>query len=195
MEHSMSDHRIALLTVCGIAELPEHDMRGVTDVLSILDPDMPEPAAFGAWPTHRRHVLRFSDEIAERPGVVLPNARDVAAILDYGRGLAGHAGEKHLLVHCHMGMSRSTAAMAMLIAQSDPDLSGDAVFARVYDIRNRSWPNSLMVRLADEALGRDGDLFEAMRRLYGRQLVNFPTYAQSLRAIGRGAEVDLAITP
>lgn len=195
MEHSMSDHRIALLTVCGIAELPEHDMRGVTDVLSILDPDMPEPAAFGAWPAHRRHVLRFSDEIAERPGVVLPTARDIAAILDYGRGVADHAGEKHLLVHCHMGMSRSTAAMGMLIAQSDPDLSGDAVFARVYDIRNRSWPNSLMVRLADEALGRDGDLFEAMRRLYGRQLVNFPTYAQSLRAIGRGAEVDMAIAP
>ena len=51
----MSDHRISLLTVCGIAELPEHDMRGVTDVLSILDPDMPEPHAFGAWPAHRRH--------------------------------------------------------------------------------------------------------------------------------------------
>ena len=43
--------------------------------------------------------------------------------------------------------------MAMLIAQSDVSLSGDAVFARVYDIRKRSWPNSLMVRLADEALG------------------------------------------
>ncbi|HMN73605.1 MAG TPA: protein-tyrosine-phosphatase [Rhodoblastus sp.] len=191
----MSDHRISLLTVCGIAELPEHDMRGVTDVLSILDPDMPEPAAFAAWPTHRRQVLRFSDEIAERPGAVLPTARDVAAILGYGRGVATHPGDKHVLVHCHMGMSRSTAAMGMLIAQDEPDLSGDEVFARVYDIRKRSWPNSLMVRMADDALGRGGDLFEAMRRLYGRQLVNFPTYAQSLRAIGRGAEVDMAIAP
>ena len=42
----MADHRLSLLTVCGIAELPEHDMRGVTDVLSILDPTTPEPAAF-----------------------------------------------------------------------------------------------------------------------------------------------------
>jgi len=191
----MSDHRISLLTVCGIAELPEHDMRGVTDVLSILDPDMPEPTAFAAWPAHRRHVLRFSDEIAHRPGAVLPTELDVAAILRYGREIADHPGEKHLLVHCHMGMSRSTAAMAMLIAQDDPDLSGDAVFARVYDIRKRSWPNSLMVKLADAALRRDGDLYDAMRRLYGRQLVNFPTYAQSLRSIGRGAEVDIAITP
>lgn len=190
----MSDHRISLLTVCGIAELPEHDMRGVTDVLSILDPDMPEPAAFAAWPAHRRHVLRFHDEIASRPGGVLPRESDVAAILDYGRGIADHPGEKHLLVHCHMGMSRSTAAMGMLIAQDEPELTGDEVFERVFHIRKRSWPNSLMVRMADEALGRN-DLFEAMRRLYGRQLVNFPTYAESLRAIGRGAEVDMAIHP
>ena len=57
-----------------------------------------------------------------------------------------------------------------------------------------NFPDYDMVRMADAALGRDGDLFEGMRRLYGRQLINFPTYAQSLRAIGRGAEVDVAIT-
>ena len=191
----MADHRLSLLTVCGIAELPEHDMRGVTDVLSILDPTTPEPAAFSVWPAHPRHVLRFSDQIDPGPNVVLPTERDVAAILDYGRGVAAHPGDKHLLVHCHMGMSRSTAAMGMLIAQDNPDLDGDAVFERVLQVRKRSWPNSLMVRMADAALGRDGDLFEGMRRLYGRQLINFPTYAQSLRAIGRGAEVDMAITP
>mgnify|MGYP000849097167 FL=1 len=191
----MTEHGISLLTVCGIAELPEHDTRGVTDVLSILDPDMPEPAAFAAWPGHRRHVLRFHDQIHPAPGIVLPTERDVESILDYGRDIAGHPGDKHLLVHCHMGMSRSTAAMATLIAQGAPDLSGDEVFARVLEIRKRTWPNSLMVRMADKALGRGGDLYEAMRRLYGRQLVNFPTYGESLRAIGRGAEVDSAIHP
>lgn len=191
----MSDHRIALLTVCGIAELPEHDMRGVTDVLSILDPDMPEPDAFAAWPAHRRHLLRFNDQIDPGPNVVLPTERDIAAILDYGRGIAAHPGDKHLLVHCHMGMSRSTAAMATLIAQGEPNLSGDDVFSRVLAIRARTWPNSLMVRMADAALDRNGDLVAAMRRLYGRQLINFPTFGQSLRAIGRGAEVDMAIAP
>ena len=191
----MSDHRISLLTVCGIAELPEHDMAGVTDVLSILDPDMPEPVAFAAWPAHRRHLLRFNDQIDPGPGIVLPTDRDIAAILDYGRGIAAHPGDKHLLVHCHMGMSRSTAAMATLIAQGEPDLSGEEVFGRILEIRKRTWPNSLMVRMADAALDRNGDLVEAMRRLYGRQLIIFPTFGQSLRAIGRGAEVDMAIAP
>ncbi|MFT4098981.1 MAG: protein-tyrosine-phosphatase [Rhodoblastus sp.] len=194
-DQRLSQHRVSMLTVCGIAELPEHDMRGVTDVLSILDPDTPEPDAFGAWPAHRRQLLRFHDEIEARPGVALPTSNDVAAILDYGRAIAAHPGEKHVLVHCHMGMSRSTAAMAMLIALEEPGLSGDDVFARVHDIRKRAWPNSLMVRMADEALGRNGDLLAAMRRLYGRQLVAFPTFGQSLRAIGRGAEVDMATAP
>ncbi len=191
----MSLRLTSALAVCGIAELDAHTERGVTDVLSILDPDMPDPVAFDVWPAHRRTVLRFHDEIAPRPGVVLPDASDIEAILAYGRAVSAHPGEKHLLVHCHMGMSRSTAAMAMLLAQAEPDAINDAVFERVYAVRARSWPNSLMVRLADEALGRKGELFDAMRRLYGRQLVNFPTYAQSLRSIGRGAEVEMAIRP
>lgn len=192
----MSDHVLSMLTICGLAELDSRVADGgVTDVLSLLDPDMSDPAAFTGWPAARRTVLRFNDEIDPGPGIVLAGAQDIAAILAYGRKMATHPGEKHLLVHCHMGMSRSTAAMAMLLAQAEPETPADSVFERVHAIRPRSWPNSLMVRLADEALRRDGEMVEAVRRLYGRQLANFPTFADSLRSIGRGAEVDMAIAP
>ncbi|MFO1115825.1 MAG: protein-tyrosine-phosphatase [Beijerinckiaceae bacterium] len=183
------------LTVCGIAELDAHTSSGVTDVLTILDPDMPDPASFAAWPAHRRTILRFHDEIAPRPGVVLPTRKDMETILAYGRKLAGHPGEKHLLVHCHMGMSRSTASMATILAQAEPDTPSQAIFDRILAIRSRTWPNSLMVRMADELLGRKGTMIEATRRIYGRQLVNFPSFAESLRSIGRGAEVDSALAP
>lgn len=116
-------------------------------------------------------------------------------ILAYGRKLAGHPGEKHLLVHCHMGMSRSTASMATILAQAEPDTPSQAIFDRILAIRSRTWPNSLMVRMADELLGRKGTMIEATRRIYGRQLVNFPSFAESLRSIGRGAEVDSALAP
>lgn len=186
---------LSSLTVCGIAELDAHTTRGVTDVLTILDPDMPDPPAFAGWPAHRRTLLRFNDEIDPRPGIVLPTVKDIDAILAYGRALAGHPGDKHLLVHCHMGMSRSTAAMATLIAQAEPQTDADAIFERILSIRSRTWPNSLMVRMADEALGRRGSMMTAMRKIYGKQLVNFPTFGDSLRSIGRGAEVDMAIAP
>ncbi len=189
----MTRSLLSALTVCGIAELDVQTTRGVTDVLSLLDPDMPDPPGFAAWPEHRRTLLRFHDEIEPKPGIVLPAPEHIDAILAYGRAFERHPGEKHLLVHCHMGMSRSTAAMAALIAQAEPRTDADTIFERVFAIRQRSWPNSLMVRMADDALGRGGSLVMGMRRLYGRQLVNFPTYGQSLRTIGRGVEVDLAI--
>ena len=34
---------VSLLTICGLDELASHSTRGVTHVLSILDPDWPEP--------------------------------------------------------------------------------------------------------------------------------------------------------
>ena len=191
----MTASLLSSLTVCGIAELDAHTTRGVTDVLTILDPQTPDPPAFAAWPEHRRTILRFNDEIEARPGIILPQEKDIQSILAYGRAYAAHPGEKHLLVHCHMGMSRSTAAMATLLAQAEPHTDADAIFERVLSIRPRTWPNSLMVRMADAALGREGSMVLAMRRIYGRQLVNFPTFGESLRAIGRGAEVDMAIAP
>ena len=154
----MSDHLLSALTVCGIAELDAHTSRGITDILTILDPDMPDPASFAAWPAHRRTILRFHDEIADRPGVVLPEQKDIDAILAYGRALEAHPGEKHLLVHCHMGMSRSTAAMATLLAQAEPTTDSEAILERVLSIRQRTWPNSLMIRMVDDTLGRGAEV-------------------------------------
>ena len=45
---------ISLLTICGLSELEHHSARGVTHVLSILDPDWPEPEAFWAYDPHHR---------------------------------------------------------------------------------------------------------------------------------------------
>lgn len=115
---------ISMLTVCGLSELDYHSARGVTHVLSILDPDWPEPEAFWAYDPHHRTTLHFHDIIEPRPDLVLPSSEHVEAVLAFGRVVAEEAGEHDhagLLVHCHMGISRSTAAMATLLAQRHPD--------------------------------------------------------------------------
>ena len=113
---------VSLLTVCGLDELADHSMRGVTHVLSILDPDWPEPDAFRAYDPHHRTTLQFHDVIEPAPGLILPDVHHVEAIFSFGYSLARDAsrGERHLLVHCHMGISRSTAAMLVLLAQAHP---------------------------------------------------------------------------
>jgi predicted protein tyrosine phosphatase len=186
---------ISLLTVCGIAELAEHEARKVTHALSIIDPDEPDPAAFLRYAPHHRTVLRFHDAIEPAPGVVLPEASHVAEILAFGRDLAASAGDRqdgHLLVHCHAGISRSTAALTMLLAQLYPDQSADALLARVLDMRPKAWPNLRMIEFADEQLERRGELVRAAGRIYRHQVQIRDHIADFMRRHGRGREVDMA---
>ncbi len=181
-----------LLTVCGLDEIEGHGSRAVTHVLSILDPGWPDPD-FGRYPPVSRTVLRFHDEVDPRPGIVLPNAGDVEAVLAFGRAVeADPAGPgAHLLVHCHMGISRSTAAMTAILAQAAPDEAEDAVLDRVTAIRPQAWPNLRIIELADAALGRSGRLVAAVGRLYARRLSAHPDLAVVMDKLGRTREVTL----
>lgn len=186
---------ISMLTICGISELPDQSARSVTHVLSLLDPDHPDPEAFGAYDPHHRTVLRFHDAIQPAPGVILPEPEHVEAILRFGDDLARSRSERasgHLLVHCHMGVSRSTAAMLTLMAQVHPQETEDRLLERLAEIRPQAWPNSRMVGFADSLLSRDGRLTEALRRHYGRQIQRFPHFVGLMQDLGRGREVEMA---
>jgi len=97
----------------------------VTHVLSILDPDWPVPDAFGSFGEHERLELRFHDVIEETPGMLAPTQENVAQVLAFGRDMLGEpAPGAHLLVHCHAGVSRSTASMILIVAQARPAITG-----------------------------------------------------------------------
>src|SRR5580658_9272550 len=116
------------ITICGIAELGHHCEAGVTHVLSILDPHWPDPEAFGDFPPHRREALRFNDVIAPAPETVAPDENHIAQLLAFGRDVEVAGNLAHLLIHCHAGISRSTAAAAPLLAQEDPSRPAADIF-------------------------------------------------------------------
>lgn len=178
------------LTVCGLDELDRHSERGVTHVLSILDPEWPEPEAFQDFDPHFRATLRFHDAIEPGPGVVLPQKSDVETILAFGRD-AGDV--RHLLIHCHAGISRSTAAMLMILAAAHPQESEDAVVERLIEIRPQAWPNSRMIAFADELLGREGRLSAAVAGVYARRIGIQPDLAETMRRLNRAREVELGL--
>ena len=183
----------SLLTVCGLDELESHADRGVTHVLSILDPARDDHPAFARYGDPRRLVMRFHDEIEPGPGVVLPERDDVAAILAWGRDSFAGGADGHLLVHCHMGISRSTAAMAMLLAEAHPELAEAEIAERVRAIRPIAWPNLRMMEFADALLRRDGRLVAAAATLYAGNLARRPDLAEVMTRLNRSREVALGL--
>jgi predicted protein tyrosine phosphatase len=187
----MKPPAFSVLTICGLDELDYYSAHGVSHVLSILDPEWPEPAAFSAFDPHLRTTLYFHDAIEPAPGIVLPQKSDVEAILAFGRDVGDDL--RHLLIHCHAGISRSTAAMAMILAQAFPHENEDAIVGRLMRIRPQAWPNSRMIGFADELLGRNGQLRAAVSNIYARRLATRPELAETMRRLDRAREVELGL--
>ncbi len=188
----MNAPAFSVLTICGLEELDDHSANGVSHILSILDPEWPEPAAFRAFDPHLRTTLYFHVEIEPRPGVVLPDRADIETILAFGREVGVDL--RHLLIHCHAGIFRSTAAMTMILTQAFPNESEEAIVDRLLRIRPQAWPNSRMIGFADELLGRRGRLSAAVAGIYARRLASRPDLAETMRRLNRAREVDLALS-
>jgi predicted protein tyrosine phosphatase len=177
------------VTTCGLDELVLHRPSGVTHVLSILDPGWSEPTEFDLWERHDRLLLRFHDVIEDQPlgGMTPPNAEHLAAILQFGRKLPVDRPVR-LLVHCHAGVSRSTASAVVLLAQREPARDPHDIVAEICRDRPQAWPNLRIIEIGDELLGRRGGLVEAAHRRYREVAAARPDIAEAMRAGGRGRE-------
>jgi len=184
------------ITVCGLEELAGHHDIGVSHVLSILDPEWPVPEAFGSYGEHERLELRFHDVIEDDPAMILPQKDHVTQLLAFGRDLAADpAPDPHLLVHCHAGVSRSTASMILIIAQAQPERAAASIAQEVLRIRPQSWPNLRIIEMGDAQLGRDGELVAAAKEIYRQQLARRPDLAGMMTGFGRSREVAAGLQP
>lgn len=188
------------LTICGLDEIAGHCAAvEVTHVLSILDPGWPEPESLRDFALDRRLKLNFHDVIEAEPGWITPERCDVELLLSFGRNLieipcqAGdEPSETHLLVHCHAGVSRSTAAAILLLAQHDPDRPARDVVGQVIRLRPRAWPNLRIVEMGDALLGRNGEIVAAVSALYRLALDRDPGLVETMIGARRGREIAAA---
>ena len=184
------------ITVCGLEELAGQREARVSHVLSILDPDWPVPEAFGTFGEHEKLELRFHDVIEPTKGQIVPTEAHVAELLAFGRDLMSEPpADAHLLVHCHAGISRSTASMALILAQGLPQRSGREIMQEVLRIREKAWPNLRITEIGDAMLGRGGALVAAAHEIYRHQLKIRPHLADFMNEAGRQREVAAGSTP
>jgi predicted protein tyrosine phosphatase len=126
----------------------------VDHVLALISPDADAPPVDAP-----RTLLRFNDIAEERPGLVAPSPETIAAILALGETLRS---DGVLLIHCHAGVSRSTAAAYILACAMRPVGAERALGQFLRAACPQATPNPLMVALADHALGRDGAMSRAI---------------------------------
>jgi len=179
------------VTICGIDELAGHCDAGATHVLSILDPNWPEPEAFGAFDRHHRLELRFHDIIEPQRGLVAPAHEHVTRLLALGRDLVA-ARDSRVLVHCHAGISRSTAAATLMLTQARPDRPAEEALREVVRLRPPAWPNLRMIEIGDELLGRNGEVVAAVAAHYREIIERSPEQATIMIENGRGREIAAA---
>ena len=107
--------------------------------------------------------------------MVLPQEEHVEQLLAFGRDLlAEPRPSAHLLVHCHAGVSRSTASMSLILAQALPDRPAAAILGEVLRIRPQTWPNLRILEFGDRLLSRNGELARAAFDIYRHQLERRP---------------------
>ncbi len=183
------------ITICGLDELAARGAGDATHVVSILDPGWPDPPELKTHDLHRRVKLYFHDVIEPLPGVILPERWDVDLLLAFGREVIDHrehATGSHLLIHCHAGVSRSTAAAILILAQRNADRPADEAVLGMARLRPHAWPNLRMLELGDAALGRNGEIVRAAAAYYRAALDRQPGLAAAMIEGGRGREVTIA---
>jgi predicted protein tyrosine phosphatase len=179
------------LLVCGLEEIDGSLDGSVTHVISILDPDRGEPDCVerfcGGGLDQRLLRLRFHDVIEHLPTLAAPDPGHIAAIVRFAGAMRAHSAPR-LLVHCHMGISRSTAAAIIVLADRHGDPEG--AVEHVTAIRPAAWPNLRMIELADRMLRLDARLVGAVRRHHAKVLLRRPELREAFRASGRAREVE-----
>jgi len=142
-------------------------------------------------PPHRRLILRFHDVIEPQPDQIAPTREDVERLLVFGREVS-ETPEANLLIHCRAGVSRSTAAAALILMQANPEWPASMALDAVAAIRPRAWPNLLILEFGGALLGRNGEIAAAAGAIYRRGLTRNPEFRYQMIAAGRGREVIAA---
>lgn len=150
------------LVVSSLSRLAEtaraHDAREMITLLSPQNEIVPPP---GIRPD--RHLfLDMNDISIETDGLRIPDNNHIAQLIGFAEQWDRSA---PLLIHCWMGISRSTAAAFIIANALCPDANPMQI---AMELRHRSpsaTPNARMVMLADELLGRDGAMVRAVQHI------------------------------
>lgn len=155
-------HRPATVHVCALRHIPEMIERTrARHLVSAINADLLPPTPATIAPD--RHLkLDMHDVAAAEPGATAPASEHVAELIEFV-----HSWDKEapLLIHCFAGLSRSTAAAFISLCALNPRAPEEAIARALRRSSDTAIPNRLFVKLADDALRREGRMLAALDRM------------------------------
>ena len=126
-----------------------------------------------------RHLRLHIHDIAEPiMGHIAPGEEHVGQLIDF---VLDWGGQGPMVVHCWAGISRSTAAAYTALCAINPGVPEELIALRLREASPTAYPNRLIIRLADDALGRKGRMVRAIEGI-GRGIMATEAVPFSLRA-------------
>jgi predicted protein tyrosine phosphatase len=156
-----------MIHVCSLARLQEtvedsgarHVVSLIGDEARVLRPNCIAP---------ENHLwLCLHDICTPLDGYIMPGEQHVAKLLDFVRGWDRKA---PLVVHCYMGISRSTASAFASVCALNPDRDEISIAQALRRASPTATPNIRIVSLADQLLGRHGRMIAAIESI-GRGVI------------------------
>jgi len=160
-----------MIHVCSLARLHETvEDTGARHVVSLIGDEAAVSRPDGVAPEHYLR-LRLHDISAPLDGYIMPGEEHVAELIRFVRDWDRRA---PLVVHCFMGISRSTASAYASVCALNPQRNEASIAQALRRASPTATPNIRIVTLADRLLGRDGRMVAAIEAI-GRGVMNDPT--------------------
>lgn len=159
--------RMPRIYVSCYRDMPGHvETLQPSHLVSVIGPnEVDEPDGLPATPksiASERHLkLTVHDIWIGDTNQILPAEHHMEQLIAFGHGWDR---AEPLLVHCLAGVSRSTAAALTLLIMGSPGRERDAA-QLLRERAPHAEPNRLMIAIADEMLGLNGVLVEAVREI------------------------------
>jgi predicted protein tyrosine phosphatase len=135
--------------------------RAPSHLITLLSPEdlIPTPRGF---PSERHLRIGVHDIETPLAGLTAPDAAMVERVLAF----ALHWDETQpLVVHCWAGISRSTATAFAIACDRNPHVDELTIAMDIRRASPSALPNRRIVALADEILGRQGRMLEAVEAM------------------------------
>lgn len=151
-----------MIHVCSLARLEETVAATAADrVVSLLAGGtlLTRPASI----VEENHLVLWMHDIAEeQEGLVPPGETHVRSLIDFARRWDR---ARPMVVHCFAGISRSTASAYIIAAALAPHRDEADLAQSLRQLSPSATPNPRLVAIADQILGRQGRMVEAIRAI------------------------------